>query len=254
MSNPIYADFHVHTRFSPCGHRHATLAAMVARARAKGLAALGFADHVTPAPVPGCGFYDGQQIEVLIEERSMVNAMHLPADLTVLVGVEADYTLAGADCLDAAMLGQVDHVICSASHFHLPAAPRPREDTPEAKAELMVRMAREMLRVLKPDGLILWYDFWLNPTNRQTRGIRPREVKALFPNCHFKFRRITLAPPIARRLAGWTWGACLLLEWLRLFNTHYLVAIQSQSEKTGADGTDGGQNMVIQPSGGESLL
>ena len=153
MGNPIYADFHVHTRFSPCGHRDATLTAMVSRARAKGLAALGFADHVTPAPVRGCDFYDGQQIEVLIEERSMVNAMNLPADLTVLVGVEADYTLAGAGCLDGAMLGQVDYVICAASHFHLPAAPRPREDTSEAKAELMVRMAREMLPV---PGVSVW--------------------------------------------------------------------------------------------------
>jgi SAM-dependent methyltransferase len=94
--------------------------------------------------------------------------------------------------------------------------------------EVKVAMAREMLRVLKPDGIILWYDFWLNPTNAQTRGIRPREIKALFPNCHFKFRRITLAPPIARRLAELAWGACLLLEWLRLFNTHYLVVIRPQ--------------------------
>jgi len=153
MGNPIYADFHVHTRFSPCGHRDATLAAMIDRARAKGLAALGFADHVTPAPVPGCGFYDGQQIEVLIEERAIVNAMDLPADLPVLVGVEADYTLAGVNCLDGAMLDQVDHVICSASHFHLPSAPRPREDTPEAKAELMVRMAHGMLQV---PGVSVW--------------------------------------------------------------------------------------------------
>lgn len=55
-------------------------------------------------------------------------------------------------------------------------------------------VAREMLRVLKPTGLILWYDFWLNPTNAQTSGIRPREIRALFPGCHFEFRRITLAP------------------------------------------------------------
>ena len=42
-------------------------------------------------------------------------------------------------------------------------------------------MAEEMVRVLrKPDGLIVWYDFWLNPTNKQTRGIRPTEIKKLF--------------------------------------------------------------------------
>jgi ubiquinone/menaquinone biosynthesis C-methylase UbiE len=96
--------------------------------------------------------------------------------------------------------------------------------------EVKTTMAHEMLRVLKPDGLVLWYDFWLNPVNAQTRGIRPCEVKALFPNCLFEFRRITLAPPIARRLAGQAWGACLLLEWLWLFNTHYLVAIRPQSK------------------------
>lgn len=104
--------------------------------------------------------------------------------------------------------------------------------------EFKVTMAREMLRVLKPDGLILWYDFWLNPINAQAQGIRPREIKMLFPNCHFGFRRITLAPPIARRLAKWAWGACLLLEWLRLFNTHYLVAIQPRSGKRGPDDAD----------------
>ena len=153
MGNPIYADFHVHTRFSPCGHRDATLTAMIDRASVKGLTALGFADHVTPAPIPGCGFYDGQQIEVLYAEHGIINALDLPADLTVLVGVEADYTLAGVGCLDDAILGQVDHVICSASHFHLPAAPRPREDTPQAKAELMVRMARGMLAV---PGVSVW--------------------------------------------------------------------------------------------------
>ena len=99
-------------------------------------------------------------------------------------------------------------------------------------SELKVRMAREMLRVLKPHGLILWYDFWLNPLNPQTKGIRPREIKALFPDCRFEFRRVTLAPPIARRMASWAWGVCLLVEWLRLFNSHYLVAIQPQFRKT----------------------
>jgi hypothetical protein len=39
------------------------------------------------------------------------------------------------------------------------------------------------------------------------------------------YQRITLAPPIARRLAPLSWGLCLFLESLELFNTHYLVAI-----------------------------
>jgi len=91
---------------------------------------------------------------------------------------------------------------------------------------IKANLAGEMLRVLKQGGMILWYDFWLNPTNPQTRGIRPQEIRQLFPNCTFKFRKITLAPPIARRLVPISWMLALLLESLKIFNTHYLVAIQ----------------------------
>ncbi len=155
MGNPGYADFHVHTRFSPCGHQEATMATMVARAQAKGLAALGFADHVTPAPVSGCAFYDGQQIEVLIEMRAALDALVdvTPPELELLVGIEADYTLAGAGCLDEAVVELADHVVCAASHFHLPAAPVPEAGTPRARARLMVDLAREMLRL---DGVAIW--------------------------------------------------------------------------------------------------
>ena len=91
-------------------------------------------------------------------------------------------------------------------------------------------LAREMLRVLKPGGMILWYDFWLNPTNPQTRGIRPFEIRRLFPGCRFEFHRITLAPPLARRLVPVSWGLALLLEKTGLFNSHYLVAIRSNEK------------------------
>jgi hypothetical protein len=36
---------------------------------------------------------------------------------------------------------------------------------------------------------------WLNPTNPQTRGIRPAEIRRLFPDCKYHFERITLTPP-----------------------------------------------------------
>jgi len=84
----------------------------------------------------------------------------------------------------------------------------------------------DMLRVLKPGGMILWYDFWLNPTNPQTHGVRPTEIRYLFPDCKFHFERITLAPPIARRIAPFSWELALFLEKLRIFNSHYLATIQ----------------------------
>lgn len=84
----------------------------------------------------------------------------------------------------------------------------------------------EMLRVIKPTGFILWYDFWLNPINRQTRGIRPAEIRHLFPHCTYEFHKITLAPPIARRVVPISRTLGLILENLKIFNSHYLVAIK----------------------------
>ena len=87
-------------------------------------------------------------------------------------------------------------------------------------------VAREMLRVLKPDGLILWYDYWLNPINPDAQGIKPKEIRHLFPSCQFEFHRLTLAPPLTRVLAKYSWLICYLLEKIPLFCTNYLVAIK----------------------------
>ena len=86
-------------------------------------------------------------------------------------------------------------------------------------------LASEMVRVLRQDGLILWYDFWINPKNKQTKGINASEIRRLFPNCIFDFQKITLAPPIARSIVPVSWGFAHLLESLKILNTHYLVAI-----------------------------
>jgi len=97
---------------------------------------------------------------------------------------------------------------------------------------IRARLAGEMLRVTRPGGMILWYDFWLNPVNRQTMGMRPAEVRRLFPDCNLEFHKVTLAPPLARRLVPFSWGIALFLETLRLFNSHYLVLISPKIESS----------------------
>ena len=91
------------------------------------------------------------------------------------------------------------------------------------------KVAQEMLRVLKPYGIIIWYDYWISkPTNPDVKGVGKREIKKLFPNCTFDFNQITLAPPIARLLVPISWILCELLEKLKIFNTHYLVVIKKK--------------------------
>ncbi len=153
MSDSIYADFHVHSHFSPCARPSATAEAMIARAREKGLAAIGFADHFTPVPVPGLPFYDRQRLRILDELRSEIARLAPFSDIEVLVGVEADYTVAGEDCLDPQAVARADHVVCAASHYHLPTAPQPTDERPRVRAELMLSMARAMLHV---PGVSIW--------------------------------------------------------------------------------------------------
>jgi ubiquinone/menaquinone biosynthesis C-methylase UbiE len=91
------------------------------------------------------------------------------------------------------------------------------------------RMAAEMLRVLKEDGLILWYDYHVNnPRNLDVRGVKRREIYRLFPGCQIELRRITLAPPITRLLAPYSWLVCYLLEKIPFLCTHYLGVIQKR--------------------------
>lgn len=88
-------------------------------------------------------------------------------------------------------------------------------------------VASEMLRVLAPGGAILWYDFFVNnPSNPNVRGIRRREIEALFPGCRVALRRATLAPPIARRIVPVSWELAALLESLRVLDTHWFGVIR----------------------------
>ncbi len=87
------------------------------------------------------------------------------------------------------------------------------------------RIASEMLRVLKPRGAVLWYDYFFNPTNAQTRGIGKRELRALFPKCSYHVWRVTLAPPLARWLAPRSLAWCARLNRLPWLRSHYLALV-----------------------------
>jgi len=87
-------------------------------------------------------------------------------------------------------------------------------------------VAREMVRVLRPGGVVVSYDFRVTRDRRNTRPLRAAELIALFPGFTVDARRVTLIPPLARALAGRSWMLCELLEAIPLLRTHELVLLR----------------------------
>ncbi len=93
--------------------------------------------------------------------------------------------------------------------------------------DLKRRVAAEMMRVVKPEGFILWYDYHVNnPWNNDVRGVKRREINRLFPSCRIQLQRITLLPHLARLVAPYSYLGCYLLEKLPPLCTHYLGVIR----------------------------
>ncbi len=95
------------------------------------------------------------------------------------------------------------------------------------RASVKQRIAAEMLRVLKPDGVILWYDSrrsnWRNP---HMRALGAAEIRGLFPDCEVRLESVTLAPPLARQVVPVSRAAGALLEAIPLLRTHYFGVIR----------------------------
>ena len=67
-------------------------------------------------------------------------------------------------------------------------------------------VSREINRILRPGGAVVWYDFRINnPFNQHVRGISRQGVLTLFPEYNTRLMSVTVLPPLARRV-GWLTG------------------------------------------------
>jgi len=93
-------------------------------------------------------------------------------------------------------------------------------------------IAEEMLRVLRPGGAILWFDFRIdNPSNSNVRGISAREIHALFTGCDIELRPTVLAPPLSRMVARRSWSFAELLYSIPFLRTHYAGLIYKRQTR-----------------------
>lgn len=87
-------------------------------------------------------------------------------------------------------------------------------------------IAKEMCRVLNPNGAIVWYDLAVdNPRNKSLRKLDRRELQDLFPEMVCTTRSITLAPPISRLVTRYSWTTATILSCLPFLRTHYLAVL-----------------------------
>jgi len=90
-------------------------------------------------------------------------------------------------------------------------------------------ISSEILRVLKPGGKVLWYDFFYNnPNNIDVRGVDRTEIERLFPDCTVNLTRVTPAPPLIRTFFPNSILGYLALASLPVLCTHYLGTIQKE--------------------------
>lgn len=76
-----------------------------------------------------------------------------------------------------------------------------------------VEIAREMARVTRRGGRILWTDLGVpNPRNGDVRRVSRSEVARLFPGWRADLRWATLPPMLARPIARRSWAAATLLD------------------------------------------
>ncbi len=91
---------------------------------------------------------------------------------------------------------------------------------------LRQKIAKEMMRVLKPGGFIIWYDFrYNNPGNDNTRAIGRKELWQLYAPLVSDISSITVVPPLARKIPKNLTPLLTLLHLFPMLRSHYIALI-----------------------------
>lgn len=87
-------------------------------------------------------------------------------------------------------------------------------------------LANQMWQWVKPGG-VLWYDFTFNnPSNPDVRAVPVKRVRELFSDGKVIVKRITLAPPISRRICKIHPNLYHLFNMIPWLRTHVLIWIE----------------------------
>lgn len=91
------------------------------------------------------------------------------------------------------------------------------------RSDARAAIAREMARVLRPDGAILWYDMRRSAPGGRTVALDTSDIAALFPGHTVRARAVTLAPQLERLFAPRLPAIADALERIAPLRTHLLA-------------------------------
>ena len=140
----------------------------------------------------------------LLEERAQVARHRLPQACAVIVG-------------DAATVPFENHfdIVMQSTVF-----------TSLLDDDFQRKLSKRMWELAKPGGGILWYDFaYDNPRNPDVRGVPLQRIRELFTGGTITAVRLTLAPPISRRVTNLHPKLYGVFNSLPLLRTHLLCWI-----------------------------
>jgi ubiquinone/menaquinone biosynthesis C-methylase UbiE len=123
------------------------------------------------------------------------------------------------------VVGSADEIPFPDSSFDAASAITLFSSVPSLTMESAI--AREIDRVLRPGGSLVWYDIrYKNPWNRRVHGVTTRHLEALFPGWSMEVHSITLLPPVARRLGRLTSVGYPALHSLPILRSHLIGTLR----------------------------
>jgi SAM-dependent methyltransferase len=150
----------------------------------------------------------------LLEDRCATARHRLPAATRILCG----------DASQLDLMGETFDVVLQSTVF-----------TSILDDAFQQKLADRMWQMVKPGGGVLYYDFVVNnPRNPDVRGVPLRRVRKLFSQAgSCAVWRLTLAPPIGRRVSHIHPSLYSLFNLFPLLRTHVLCWLKKTSHQPG---------------------
>lgn len=146
----------------------------------------------------------------LLEERVQIARKRLPQDVQIIQGDASELKLA-PNFFDIVLQSTVFTSLLDVS--------------------FQQKLANKIWELTKPGGGVIWYDFiYNNPSNPDVRGVSIKHIKKLFPLGKIKIWKVTLAPPISRRVTRLHPALYNFFNLFPLLRTHVLCWIEKPYE------------------------